>query len=248
MQEHVTMEVYDNDWIATSNTMACFGFYKEGSSQEELAKFWLNGGGEVSEFCGPVFGKEKEDYLREPEFPRYSDLNELFRSFNELKGTYKRARSQWKYSPYVVSFVSFVCFTIITLSILIPCIILSFQSLILNVILISFGVILFFVIAWHEWTRRNYNASLVHMDEYNDHLDDQLQELVERAKNIMLDREMQTYFRNVLSKNNPYSTQKIVNTSIDANKEELIRLKKLFDDGLIDEDEYKQKKAQILGL
>ena len=35
----------------------------------------------------------------------------------------------------------------------------------LNVIHISFGVILFFVIAWHEWTRRNYNASLVHMDE-----------------------------------------------------------------------------------
>ena len=86
------------------------------------------------------------------------------------------------------------------------------------------------------------------MDEYNDHLDDQLQELVEKAKNIMLDREMQTYFRNVLSKNNPYSTQKIVNTSIDANKEEFIRLKKLFDEGLIDEDEYKQKKAQILGL
>lgn len=248
MQEHVTMEVYDNDWIATSNTMACFGFYKEGSNQEELAKFWLNGGGEVSKFYGPLFGKAKKNYITDTEMPKYKDLSYLLKTFISLKKTYRITRSFWKDFNNIFSFVSLVLFGVISIVLSFVAFMTQFQIVVSVLLGITF-VFFIFAVIWFLSLKNRYTQGLLHADEYNRHLDDLLREQVNNGKKIMLGEEMQSYFRNILdSKNKTNATSVKKNASLNIDENELIRLKKLFDDGLIDENEYKQKKAQILGL
>lgn len=242
MIEYKEIRIIDSDTSDLINNMTAFGWEVVNNSASTYSDHIVNSVGNIVVHDNIHHTENILTFKRDTSMPYYNELNELYFEYIDCYNDYVSypTKPTKKNSGVFLWIGTIMSCTYALMGLIFAIIDLSLGELIgLLVLFISLGLcaLSYFLIRQIIKQKKKYNADFMNAVHTNSDNDERIKELVKQGRKILKS----------IVKENPDSTKK--NQSVNnSNLDEIRKLKELLDIGAITQEDYDQKKKELLKL